>query len=82
MDSTNKVFEEWEQVDCNTCQHYWDSSCDSVGAFKKPCNSYVATRRIDIPRRIENLDKEVRNLYWCYGLFALAFVIHVVMHIG
>jgi hypothetical protein len=82
MDSTNKVFEEWEQVDCNTCQHYWDSSCDSVGAFKKPCNSYVATRRIDIPRRIELLDEQVKKLTWFDILIGVSFIIHVVMHLG
>lgn len=82
MTSDNKIFEEWEEVDCNTCQHYWDSSCDTVGAFRKPCNSYIATRRIDIPRRIELLDNQVMVLNWCAIILGIAAIVNLVMHLG
>ena len=60
--SENKIFDDYE-VDCNECQHYWDNACDAVGkGIKKNCGSYVATRRKDIPERIEKLEDRVERL--------------------
>ena len=58
-----KRFEDWEQVDCNECARYWDSSCDGVSKdTKKPCNSYLATRSVVIPAKIKKLEDEVASI--------------------
>lgn len=57
-----KVFEEWD-VDCNDCKHYWDDSCDACSeGSRRLCNSFVATRRVVLPARIERLESAVRSL--------------------
>ena len=61
--SEEKRFQDWNDVDCNECQHYWDSSCD--GASKGStvaCNSYLATRSIVIPAKIQVLEQRVKTL--------------------
>ena len=67
--SESKRFEDWEQVECNECARYWDSSCDGVNKdSKKPCNSYLATRSIVLPEKIKKLDKRVRWLELILGI--------------
>ena len=62
MADTPKRFEDWEQVDCNECARYYDSSCDGVSKdSKKPCNSYLATRDVVIPHQIKTLE---RRVFW------------------
>jgi hypothetical protein len=63
MKNDPKRFEDWEQVDCNECARYYDSSCDGVSkGSKKPCNSYLATRDVVIPERLKLLETRVRWL--------------------
>jgi hypothetical protein len=58
MANESKRFEEWEEVDCNECTHYWDSSCDAVKQDdRRQCNSFLATRRVVIPARLNALEK-------------------------
>lgn len=58
----SKVFDDYE-VECNECEHYWDSSCDGVPIDKKRnCTSFKATRTIDIPMQIKTLDKRYDKL--------------------
>lgn len=60
-----KRFEDWEQVDCNDCSHYWDSSCDGVSKGSKVgCNSFLATRSVVIPEKIKQLEFRVNVLEW------------------
>ena len=57
-----KRFEDWEQVDCNDCSHYWDSSCDGVSKGSKVgCNSYLATRSVVLPEKLNKLE---RRVFW------------------
>lgn len=68
-----KRFEDWYEVDCNECSHYWDNSCD--GACKgsqKPCNSFLATRSVVIPAQIKSLKSQLR---WLYGAFFVETVL-------
>lgn len=80
MEKENKRFEDWEEVDCNDCSHYWDSSCDGASKGSKVgCNGYLATRSIVIPERLNKLERRVEWLEWCCGLtIALITIIFVV----
>ena len=72
-----KRFEDWEDVDCNQCARYWDDSCDGVSkGSKKPCNSFIATRSVVIPERIERLEKAVK---WLIGALALTWWVILVL---
>lgn len=63
LGDTPKRFEDWEEIDCNECVHYWDNSCDSVSeGSRKPCNSFLATRSVVIPAQIKALDKRLKCL--------------------
>lgn len=64
----NKRFEDWIHVDCNDCARYWDSSCDGVQATQKPCNSFLASRKVQIPAQIKSLEKRVKWLEWAVGV--------------
>ena len=69
MEKVSKRFEDWEEVDCNDCSHYWDSSCDGVSKGSRVgCNSYLATRSIVIPHRVNALEKRVKWLEWVVGI--------------
>lgn len=84
MGDTPKRFEDWEQVDCNECARYWDSSCDGVSKdSKRPCNSYLATRSIVIPARLTDLEKRVSKLeVACVGMLIIHILTLVVMLSG
>ena len=59
----SKRFEDWEEVDCNECAKYWDSSCDGVTKdSQRQCNSFLATRRVVIPAKLNELEKVVNWL--------------------
>ena len=61
--SSQKRFEDWEEVECNECERYWLNQCDGVKpsnkAQKVPCNSFLATRSVVIPEQIKKLNYEV-----------------------
>ena len=58
-----KRFDEWSEVDCNQCQHYWNDSCDSVQqGVKRPCNSFLATRKVNIPAKLDSLKIKVKRI--------------------
>ena len=74
-----KRFEDWEEVNCNDCQRYWDSSCDGVQkGSQKPCNSFLATRSVIIPLQVKSLQKSVKWLSVANALFAIALILHIV----
>ena len=66
MSEEPKRFSEWVEVDCNECQRYWDNSCDgckdALKGSKTPCNSFLATRSVIIPKEIERLKQAVSDL--------------------
>ena len=67
--SNPKIFEDWEEIDCNECARYWDSSCDGVGKdSKRHCTSYLATRSVVIPLQVKALRNHIR---WLYGMIVL-----------
>ena len=55
-----RVFDGWDDVDCEDCGRYWDSSCDGLKpGMRKQCGSYVATRKVVTLNRIEKLERKV-----------------------
>lgn len=80
MSSDTKRFSDWQEVDCNDCAHYWDSSCDGVqcpvNGSSKPCNSFLATRSVVIPLQIKSI---VGHLKWLYGMVILEAITIVVL---
>lgn len=55
-----KIFD-FEHVACEDCERYWDSSCDGHKA-ETPCKSFKAALKYDIPKRLANMEKTVKNL--------------------
>lgn len=82
MEKASKRFEEWEEIDCNDCSHYWDSSCDGASKGSKiGCNSYLATRSIVIPERLNSLEKRVKWLeIWNLIFMLLLALVSVVVY--
>lgn len=55
-------FDDYIDVDCNNCQNYWNETCDGVQVEdrERPCQSFRATRTIDIPKRLSQLEDELK----------------------
>ena len=79
-----KRFDDYN-VECNDCAHYWDDSCSGtqVGTTKE-CRDYKATRTVDIPKQIKQLEKRIDNLensrliiIVCFGILAILQVANV-----
>ena len=75
-DNNSKIFEDWEEIDCNDCSHYWDNSCDGVKTTHKGskmlCNSFIATRSVIIPLKIKRLERlNIWLSVWCLILTIL-----------
>ena len=83
MANESKRFEEWEEVDCNECTHYWDSSCDAVKQDdRRQCNSFLATRRVVIPAKIKALENSNKWLrLWCL-LLSIIWLLELVVYHG
>lgn len=77
-----KIFEDFQQVDCNDCSHYWDDSCGGVKKdSEKRCTAFLATKRVDIPLEIEALRKAVKWLRISGFLVNIVVVLHLIGHI-
>ncbi len=76
---SSKIFDNWEEIDCNECAKYWDSSCDGVKSSakgsKRLCNSFLATRSVIIPQEINRLKKAIRCLKWSVMILGVIEVI-------
>lgn len=82
MDKQTSKFDNWDYVDCNKCQHYWNDTCDGVHTSKiEPCQSFLATRTSNIPKQIESLRKEISLIRTCYIILALTMMAHLLTHI-
>lgn len=80
-----KIFDEYE-VDCNTCECYWDSSCDGVkcskaGEESRKCTSYKAVRKIDVVERVLELESSIKSVDKNYWVIAILFMLHLVGHL-
>lgn len=89
--SETKIFEEYPKVDCNECARYWDNSCDGVKCktnSDKPstgsqrlCNSFLPTRSILIPAKLNALERRVERLRMTAILSDIIIIVHLLMHI-
>lgn len=83
MTHTTKRFEDWQDVNCNECEHYWNNTCDGVcKGSQKPCNSFLATRSVVIPAQLNALRTHLKWLYGGLILEAVAIVILGVIALG
>lgn len=73
-----KRFDDWLEVDCNQCLHYWDNSCDGVNitvkGSRKPCNAFMASRSILIPQEIERLKRAFKRVLWALAILGVSTV--------
>ena len=77
--SEQKIFDDFQQVDCNDCSHYWDDSCEGVKkGSEKRCTSFKAVKRVDIPVQIKRLRSTVKGLVWAVTCLSVAMIIHIV----
>lgn len=74
----DKRFDDWLEVDCNQCSHYWDNSCDGVRSHvkgcRKPCNAFLATRSIEIPQEINRLKRAFKRALWALAILGVSTV--------
>ncbi len=82
MSDKPKVFDDFYEVDCNECEHYWTNTCDGVpkGA-NRSCNSFSATREVVIPKKIERLESALKSLSFSVFCVSLAVAIHILFDI-
>lgn len=67
-----QIFDEWEHVDCNDCTHYWNDSCDGASnGENKPCNSFLATKRIDLHLQVKSIREQIQ---WLVRFVVFLFV--------
>lgn len=75
-----KRFDDFEEIDCNTCDHYWNSTCDAVSVGeKKPCASFLATRRADVKEELESLKDEIVVLKLSLGGILIYILVDIVI---
>jgi hypothetical protein len=71
-----KIFDDFQEVSCNDCEHYWDTSCDGVPeGSKRLCNGFKATRSVILPAKIERLEKGLQRLTGACAVMAIGLVI-------
>jgi hypothetical protein len=50
-----QIFEDFPEVDCNACECYYTNQCDGTPTgSEKPCKTFKAVRRVDIPLQIKD----------------------------
>lgn len=75
-ENKSKVFEDWEEVDCNECERYYLNQCDGAKTHGKGsnlrCTSFLATRKVVIPIQIKRLQNDVKWL--TIGIVGIAII--------
>lgn len=78
IENSHKIFDDYD-VDCNTCESYWDNQCDGVKVgTTRNCTSYKATRKIDVVSTISELKDKVKSLQVAGVIMGIAFILHMV----
>ena len=80
-EKNKKRFEDWEDVDCNQCERYWDNSCDGVPlkGSRRVCTAFSATRSVIIPLQIKRLERRLEGLTAASAIMAAAIVILILV---
>ena len=82
MTEQTKRFEDWRDVDCNECSHYWQDQCDGASKGSSiACNSFSATRKVVIPERLKALEKQVESMRVGNIIIAGVVLFQIVMHL-
>lgn len=75
-----KIFDDFPTVDCNECERWWTNQCDGAKSSSKgskmPCNSFLATRSVVIPKEIERLKRAFK---WLLGVLLVEAVFIVLL---
>lgn len=58
-----QIFDDFPEVDCNGCTHYYDETCDGTpqGSVRL-CKEFKATRRVDIPQQLNDAHRRITSL--------------------
>ena len=80
-EKNKKCFEDWEDVDCNQCERYWDNSCDGapLKGSRRVCTAFSATRSVIIPLQIKRLERRLEGLTAASAIMAAAIVILILV---
>ena len=79
MENKKKIFDDYE-VECNQCEKYYLNQCDGVKCgTKRKCTSYVAVKRVDLPKMIDKNKREIDHLKTWLVISNVALIIHVVL---
>ena len=85
MTEDKKVFDDYhelKQVDCEECEHIYTGACDGVSeGYTKPCESFLATRRVITLRELKSLTTQIKYLRVSCILTGIAIVGHLITHI-
>lgn len=76
--SDKKRFEGWEDVACEDCQHYWDSSCDGSTGSQRVCTTFLAAKRHFIPERIKRLENQYKAVITALIMLYVGVILHLV----
>lgn len=76
-------FDDWDEVvDCNDCKHYYDETCDgALRGTQKPCKTFLAIRRVDIPLQIKSLQRAVKLLVAVSAGTVTFCILHWIFHV-
>jgi hypothetical protein len=70
-----QIFEDFPEVDCNACDCYYTNQCDGTPTgSEKPCKTFKAVRRVDIPLQIKDAQnglERLRTVFFIYSVFQL-----------
>jgi hypothetical protein len=78
MGDNKKIFDDFPTVDCNECESWWLNQCDGVTeGSQKLCTAFKAVRRVNIPLKIERLEKALKWL--TRGMLVLGVLIIVLL---
>ena len=82
MSNDRKIFDDFPTVDCNECERYYTNECDgTLTGSTKPCNSFLATRSILIPKQIKSLQRRIDWLSVIVAVLCLIKIISVIWRV-
>ena len=85
MSNNRKIFDDFPTVDCNeceSCERWWLNQCDGVSVGStKPCNSFLATRSILIPKQLKSLQRRIDWLSVIVAVLCLIKIISVIWRV-
>ena len=67
-----QIFDDFPKVDCNDCENYYTNACDgALQGSERHCKTFLATRGVNLPKRLSELEKDVK----AYGVHILLIYI-------